>query len=352
MDILRQNVRYALRRLRQSPGFTTENLVTMSLRFRSNIDSPDRQQTFLGEIAERVEALPGVDRAGFIHILHIDGDTWTADVAIDGWADEDRIGASVRTVTPELFEVMQVPVLRGRAFDARDTSDGLPVAILNRTFAGHAWPDTDPIGQRVKRGDDDLWLTVIGVVDDVHQDTVVSPVRPEIYFPYTQNPFAWSQSATLVVRGRTGQPGFVDAVRNAVWTIDPNLPLTRVRTSAQLLDDVMARDRFTTWLLASFAAVAVALALIGIHGVIAYTVGRRTREFGIRIALGATRAEMLAIAVGQGLRLAVVGALLGLLCAYAGARALDTLLFGVSATDPATFVVVTAMLLVVATGAC
>ena len=177
--------------IRVDPGFASENLVTLSLRLRGEIDVPDRQQSFLSQIADRVEALPGVDRAGFIHILHIGGDTWTADIAIEGRSEEEPLGASVRTVTPRLFEAMQVPIVRGRVFDARDTGDGQAVAVVNRTFAARVWPNDDPIGQRVKRGDDDddPWLTVVGVVDDVHQDTVVSPVRPEVYFPYAQNPF-------------------------------------------------------------------------------------------------------------------------------------------------------------------
>ena len=338
------------------PGFTTENLLPLSMRLGGDLlDAPDRQQAFLGDIVEQVETVPGVARAGFIHILHIGGDTWTNGIVVEGRPDEADLGASVRTVTPGLFDTMQVPVLRGRPFDARDATDGQPVAIVNRTFAERAWPRGDPVGRRVQRGgadSDSPWRLVVGVVDDVHQDTVVSPVRPEIYFPYAQNPFAWSRGAALAVRGQASQAGFVDAIRRAVWAVDPDLPLTRVRTSAQLVDDVIAPDRFTTWLLAMFAGTALALALIGIHGVIAYTVGRRTREIGIRVALGATRGEVLAMVVRQGLGLAAVGVLLGLAGAYAGARALDSLLFGVTTTDPATFVTVTALLFTVAAVAC
>ena len=183
---------------------------------------------------------------------------------------EDGHEASVRAVTQGLFDTMQIPIVRGRPFEARDTTDGQPVAIVNQTFAERFFPDGDAIGQQVKRGgseDDSPWRTVVGIAGDV-------------------------------------------------------------------------------------AGTALALAVIGIHGVIAYTVGQRTREIGIRVALGATRAEVLALVVGQGLRLAVIGVLLGLAGAYTGARALDTLLFGVTTTDPATFVTVTAVLLAVAAGAC
>ena len=345
-----------VRMQRVDPGFATRDLITTSMRLTGDlIDAPDRQQAFFDRVVDRLEALPGVARAGFIHILHIGGDTWTNGVAFVDRPPEDGHEASVRAVTPGLFDTMQIPIVRGRPFEARDTTDGQPVAIVNQTFAERFFPDGGAVGQQVKRGrpeDDSPWRTVVGIVGDVHQDSVVSPVRPEIYFPYAQNPFAWARGTTLVVRGNTGQAGFVDAIRREVWAVDESLPLTRIRTSAQLVDTVIAADRFTTWLLALFAGTALALALIGIHGVIAYTVGQRTREIGIRVALGATRAEVLALVVGQGLRLAVIGVLLGLAGAYTGARALDTLLFGVTTTDPATFVTVTAVLLAVAAGAC
>ncbi len=345
-----------VRMQRVDPGFATRDLITTSMRLTGDlVDAPDRQQAFFDRIVNRLEALPGVARAGFIHILHIGGDTWTNGVAFVDRPPEDGHEASVRAVTPGLFDTMQIPIVRGRPFEARDTTDGQPVTIVNQTFAERFFPDGDAVGQQVKRGrseDDSPWRTVVGIVGDVHQDAVVSPVRPEMYFPYAQNPFAWARGTTLVVRGDTGQAGFVDAIRREVWAVDESLPLTRIRTSAQLVDSVVAADRFTTWLLAIFAATAVALAAIGIHGVIAYTVSRRTREIGIRVALGATRGDVLSLVVRQGLGLAALGVVLGLLGAYAGARTLDTLLFGVTATDPATFLIVTALLAAIATMAC
>ena len=156
------------------PGFATENLVTLSMRLGGDVvDAPDRQQAFLGDIVEQVETVPGVERAGFIHILHIGGDTWTNSFMVEGRPDETDLDASVRTVTPGLHETMQVPLLRGRPFDARDATDGQPVAIVNRTFADRSWPGEDPVGRQLKRGgldSDSPWRTVVGVGGDVHQD--------------------------------------------------------------------------------------------------------------------------------------------------------------------------------------
>jgi putative ABC transport system permease protein len=268
---------------------------------------------------------------------------------------DDPPSAVYRAVTPDYLRSLGIPLLGGRAFGDQDRADTAPVVLVNQTLARRFWPGAAAVGQRIRAGGGDSqepWLTVVGVIGDARQASLTEPVRPEILFPYTQNPVAWYRSTTLVVRTKADPLALAEPVKAGVWGLDGSLPVTSVRSMAQILSDSVGQERFNAALLGGFAATALLLALVGIYGVMAYTVSRRRQEIAIRMALGARAAEVFALIVGRGLLLGGLGATLGLAGALTLSRFLDSLLFEVAPTDPATFAGLTALLMAVNLLAC
>ncbi|MCH6552899.1 MAG: FtsX-like permease family protein [Acidobacteria bacterium] len=245
---------------------------------------------------------------------------------------------------------MGIQVVRGRAFGEQDRQDSLPVVIVNQKLAERAWPGGDPLGRRLRTGKN--WLTVVGVEGDVRQWDLTQEVRPEIYFPYAQNPAAWWLQTSLVVHTGVPPESLVRAVQAKVWAIDPLMPVTNIRPMEQILAHDSGSQRFNAILLALFSLLAVVLAAVGIYGVISYSVSQRTHEIGIRMALGAQPRDIFRLVVGQGMVLTLIGVAVGLVGAFALTRFLSSLLFGVSTTDPATFAGVALLLAAVALLAC
>jgi predicted permease len=247
---------------------------------------------------------------------------------------------------------MHVPILRGRFFDDHDTPDKPGVVIIDSYMAHEFWPNEDPIGKCIRRGDLQStapWWTVVGVVGRVKQYALASDGRIALYLAHTQAP-----SRAMFIVAKTGRDPvtLIPAVRQAIGELDPNLPLYHVRTMAQRVDDSLARQRFAMWLLSLFAGLALALAAIGIYGVLAYLVTQGTREIGIRLALGATERRILGLILGQGLAVALTGTAIGVIGALVLTRFMSSLLFNVRGTDPLTFVSMAVVMTVVALLAC
>jgi putative ABC transport system permease protein len=247
-----------------------------------------------------------------------------------------------RRITPEYPRLMGIPLLAGRPLADADRPGAPHVALINEAMARAHWPGENPVGKRFKPvWWQDRWITVVGVVADVRQHGLAREPEPEMYRPFVQDP---TDALTLVVR-TTAQPSVLASnLRAAVGAVDAEVPVSDVRTVREVVSRSVAAPRFTTVLLAVFAAVSLLLGAVGIYGVIAYGVVWRTHEIGVRMALGAQRADVLRMVVGQGLTLVAAGVVLGVGASLAGARVLESLLFGVSARDPLTFLAVPVLL--------
>ncbi len=337
------------------PGFRSDKVLTLGLSLAGSAHAPaERQNPFFEQLLDEVRAVPGVEGAAMINHLPIGGDIWGVNFQIEGQLApslSESPKGTLRTVSPGFFAAMDVPLLAGRVFDSRDREDSQPVVIVSQALAERYWGGDSPVGRRIRRGGPDseqAWMTVAGVVGDVRQWQLADEVQPGLYFPYRQNPVSWYDSTTLVVN----TPGEPKAVRGAleerIWRLAPEVPLSNVRTMAEILSRAVWRQRFNASLLALFAALALALAAIGIYGVMSYAVSRRRSEIGVRMALGAGRRQILRLIVRQGMGLTVLGVAIGLAGALALARFLGSLLFGVGAHDLPTFLAVSAVLALVA----
>jgi putative ABC transport system permease protein len=332
-------------------GFRTERLLTLRVDLpATQYSDQGRRTAFFDSFLARVQALPGVESAAVItHLpLTFEGDNWL--FLPEGQPDREDGNLPVavyRVVSRDYFHALGIPLYKGRSFEERDKPDAPPAAVVNRKMAEAFWPGQDPLGRRIRtgRGPDALWLTVVGVVGDTRQTDIHQPPKAELYRPHAQ---AESIPREVVVRVAGDPLMLAAAVRREVRALDANLPVSDVRAMEDVAGDAVALPRFQTLLLGIFAAAALGLALVGIYGVIAYSVAQRTREIGIRLALGASRADIVRAVLGPGLRLTVTGLAAGLLGALALTRAMAGLLFGVSATDGTVFVTVPVLVLAVA----
>jgi putative ABC transport system permease protein len=311
---------------------------------------------FYTDVAERLRALPGARSAAGISFLPLTMQGRTTGLAIEGdsTASVARF-ADFRSVTPGYFASMSIPLVAGRDVAWTDTPASPLAVVVSETLARTFWPGQDPLGRRLKLGrpgDDVPWLTVIGVVGDVRLLDLLRPSRPAMYFPALQDQGIGDTVRDWVVRTATTDPtSLAGAVRRVVWAVDPALPVTEVRTMGEIRSAATASQRFNLLLVGLFAALALVLAAVGVYGVTAHGVAQRTRELGIRIALGARRGALLRLVLGHGAGLAAAGLVLGAAIALALSRLLSALLFGVGARDPLTFVTVSLVLLAVSLAA-
>jgi putative ABC transport system permease protein len=268
-----------------------------------------------------------------------------------------RQDAEEISISPDYFRALGIPLLRGRFFTDADGQDKTPqVLIINQSMARKYFPGQDPIGQRLQTGDPDptsQWETIVGVVGDVKYEGLDAPTDPTLYVPFNEDGWAlFSRSMFLAVRTSADPASITSALRAQLAALDKDLPLTDVRTMPERMDESVNQPRFRTVLLGLFAGVALLLAALGIYGVLAYSVSQRTREIGIRMALGANPGRVVALVVARGMVLVGIGLAVGLAGALALTRLMSSLLFAVSARDPQSFAVVSMVLAVVALMAC
>jgi putative ABC transport system permease protein len=340
---------------RVNPGFRTDNLLTMKLALPfKKYPKAQQQVAFFQQVIERVRALPGVQGVGAVSDLPLAEGGFFAFI-IEGRASasaQDDPSAIWRAINPEYFRTMGMQLRRGREFTEHDQPGALEVIVINETMAASFWPGEDPIGKRIQIYDDVApmpWREIVGVVNDTKEAGLSAPSRPEIYVPFSQRP---RTAMTLIAHTTAGPEQLAGAMRAAVQTVDPEQPVFRISTMEQFFSAEVAVPRATMFLLGALAVAALLLAAVGIYGVMAHAVTQQTHEIGIRTALGATQRDVLRLVVGQGMTLTLIGVVIGLAGAFALTRLMTSLLFGVSATDPATFTVIALLLTGVALFAC
>jgi putative ABC transport system permease protein len=326
------------------PGFDPSHVLAIDLSIPSARYDPNATTVFYRRLIERVGALPGVTiAAGASDLPPVSGGSnW--DVEILGRPRARGTVApspNVRVVTADYFKTLSIALMKGRMFGRGDTGGSTPVAMINEAAAREIWPGGDPVGQQIRFSPTEPWITVVGVARDVRSTGLGAPVPDEVYLLHEQMPAITESTAqTMYVIMRTaGDPLLLaTAARQAVRDLDPLIAITNIRTMTKMIDLSVAQPRFTMLLLGVFGGVALTLAVVGIYGIMAHAVKRRTREIGIRMALGARPTDVLRLVVGQGMRLAVLGLVVGVVAALAATRLMADLLFGVKATDPLTYV--------------
>ncbi|HXH50555.1 MAG TPA: ABC transporter permease, partial [Terriglobia bacterium] len=342
------------RLLQVNPGFAPERVLTMDLSL-TDARYPGRQQKseFFSQVLRRVESLPGVRSAALADSLPLSpyqGFLMMSPNRLQPGAalsSSTMVMSRLIRVSPGYFYTLGIPVLKGRTFTDHDNEQALKVMVVNEALASRLWPAEDPIGKQLPqmRGS----LTVVGVVGNTRHEGLSQDTEAEFYVPYLQLP---GNSMQLAVRTATDPDSIVSAVRAQVRDVDPEQPLYHVATLQQVLSESLAPRRFNLLLLGIFAGIALALATVGIYGVMAFSVSQRTHEIGIRMALGGKKSDVLKMVIGQGLRLALIGVGIGIAGALALTRFLASFLFGVAPRDPATFVLVSLALVAVSILAC
>ncbi len=339
---------------RVQPGLRTERLLTAQVQL-PDFAYPKNENivAFFEQFLPRLRALPGVESASVIVPLPLSGSNMVTsfDEAEHPLPDGQRPGAPVRIIGTEYFQTMGIPLRQGRVFDSNDRFESAPVVIVNERFVQKFFPSQNALGKRIKPGfsaDDsgEKMREIVGVVGNVKHLALKNEDSPEMYLPQTQIPF---NIMSLVVRTSISDPAaLTTAIRKELTAMDSSIPLTSIRVFDEYISRSLARPRFNALLLSIFAGTALVLTAIGIYGVMAYSVAQRTNEIGIRIALGAAQSSIFRLIVGQAMALVAVSVVFGLVGAFAATRLLNSLLYGVGASDPFTFVAIVLLVSIVA----
>jgi putative ABC transport system permease protein len=338
-----------VRLLEVNPGFDPSHTLTLTLSLWGLKSADAPAVAFFDQVLQQVEALPGVESAGIVSQLPLGGNLDMYGVHVEGKTlpnPEEDPSADRYSISPGYLHAMRIPLLRGRGFDKRDVADSPLVVLVNESMAQQFWPGEDPIGKRLKVGDIKApWRTVVGVVGDVLHRGLDAPHTLQTYLPNTQFTDSF---VILAVRTPNDPASLAAAVRSEIAALDPQVPVSDVATMDEVVSASVANQRFGALLFLLFGVIALALTAVGIYGVISYGVAQRTHEIGIRLALGATRRELLRLIVGEAMKPALLGAAVGLVAAFGLTRLLARLLYNVKPTDPPTFAAVLMLLVCVA----
>ncbi|MBW3535793.1 MAG: FtsX-like permease family protein, partial [Gemmatimonadetes bacterium] len=336
-------------------GFDPEGVLTVRLTVPpGEISGVAETDDFFRQLRERLAAQPGVVAVGSGSGVPLTGQLSFGGHGIEDHPrgpDEMPAMASFRFADPGFFETLGIPVVEGRAFSPGDGADGFRGVLVSAAYSRRWWPDGSALGRRVRQGPGDAWWQIVGVVGDVHYAGLEGDPEEMVYFPTLlgapEQPFV-VRSRDVVVKVAAQPSAFLPVLRREVWAINPRIPLANPRTMAEVREAAASRTSFTVAILGAASGVALLLGMVGIYGVVSYVVTQRTREIGVRMALGASAPAVRRMVVRQGVTLAAVGVLLGLVAAASLSSLMGSLLFGVSATDPATYVAVAVTLALVA----
>jgi putative ABC transport system permease protein len=343
---------------RVDPGFRTERLLTMRIGVPESRYEGERRSALMREMQVSVESLPGVTSATIGLDFPMTGSSWSGAFIVGDRPIPSRSELPRSLFTPvaaSYLETFGIPLIRGRFFQDSDDATAPPVVVVNQTLANHFWPDENPIGKRLKQGlpesvgERHPWREIVGVVGDTKQLGLGEEIRMQTYIPVSQDA---PSGVRLAVRAVAEPKSLVAPIEFVVHGMDPDIPIYEIETIDDVISASVAPRRFAMVLLAVFAGLALVLAAVGLYGVIAYTVARRTREIGVRIAMGAKRSDIFRLVVRHGLGPSLLGALIGMLGALGLTRFLSSLLYGVGTTDPLTFFAVPVVLTAVAFIAC
>jgi predicted permease len=332
-----------VRLTRVDAGFRADRVLTVDVTLPdgSYAGLPEMRR-FAASVVDRVRNVAGVAQVGAVNLLPIGGALLTGDFTVEGVTRPPGFVAVKPSISPGYFRAMGVPLRQGRDFDSRDAADAPGVAIVTERFASRIWPGQSPLGRRLTLGfgptNQQPWHTVVGVVGDIRQTTLADDPKPAIYAPIAQAPRPFLlREISFVVRAGGDPQSVAPSIRDQIHAVDPALPIGRVATMTDLLSDSVSEPRFRAVLVGSFATSALALIAIGMLGVLAYAVARRTREIGVRMALGAQRVDVIGLVVRQALTMTIAGVAIGAALAYVLMDALATFLFQVSPHDPVVF---------------
>lgn len=339
-----------------NPGFNVRKILAFDVILPdSNYKTNEQRTNFFAQALTRIRLLPGVQASGAVFCPPLGGAPWNSTYLVADQAVPPRaeLPTTVFNIADKgYFEVMQIPLIEGRYFSDGDNADSPPVIIINQTLARRWWPNESALGKRIKQGfpeSDAPYRAIVGVIGDLKQEGLDAPQLPEVFFPIGQMP---SEAMTLVTRTSTAPMSMAAAVGKEIHAVDKDLPIARVQPMTTYLSETLARRKFSTILLGIFSGLALLLSFVGIYGVMSYLVAQRTHEIGVRMALGAQFADVRRLIVRQGMSTTLIGLIVGLIAASGATRLLKALLYGTSAKDPATFLVVSLLLLSVAFLAC
>jgi len=339
--------------VRSSPGYNPANLLVAQVALPKTKYAQDaRQRNFSDDVVARIHALPGVVSTGVSSAVPFGGFGQTAVVeAVGKPAPQpgETLGARFSAVSPNYFAAMQMQLVKGRAFTSADGPGDAPAAVIGQTLARQFWPNEDPIGQKLKFGEQHTVCTIVGIVNDVKMYNLRGRPERQMYVPLAQFP---SPTLGFVARTANDSPALATAIRDSIWAVDPNQPVSSVEQMGTLMAVEDAGNRVMMKLMVFFGALALFLGALGIYGVMAHTVAQRTHEIGIRMALGAKPQQVMGMVVRQAMTLTLIGIVIGVAGAFAATRSLAFMLYQVTASDPATFVGVSVLFALVALAAC
>jgi putative ABC transport system permease protein len=332
-----------------NPGFDVDHLLTLRVQLPDNrYPTAAGREAFARQVTTRLAGLPGVASVGGVHFLPLTGSAWVGGIRIEDQPALEHSSAGLvawRVVTPGYLETLGLHARQGRTLTSEDRAGGALAAVVSEALVRRYFPHQNPLGKRLRdQGESGTaWFTIVGTVPDIRHESLATEPDPVVYRPYAQ--VGKNLAMSFLLRTRTEPAALAQPATRAVWTVDAQIPVFAVRTLRQVISTSLARPRLITGLLSAFAAVALLLGLVGVYAVLSYTIRGQTHEIGVRMALGADRATILGWALGRSLRLTGLGVAFGLVASLAATRLLSRLLFRVSPSDPATFLLVAAVLL-------